>query len=245
MSFRLELRKLSYWHGENTILDSVDLTVPPEGVAIVGGRSGCGKSTLLEICAGLVRPSGGVVLWDDDDITGMSRYELFGRRKSMGYVFQGHALISNHSAFDNIALPLKCGLADLSSEIIEQRVRVLMGELGIDRGIEKRFPEALSAAQLKCVAVARALVTSPEFLILDEPFSGVDPVTANMIAGVLHKRWKSGGMSILMASHSFGAWPEHGARRFMLNGGRLESADEAFAKVRNLRHNQRYEHDAR
>jgi len=242
MSFRLELRKVSYWHGENTILDSVDLTVPSGGVAIVGGRSGSGKSTLLELCAGLIKPRGGSVLWDDEDITDASRYELYGRRRSMGYVFQGHALISNHSAFDNIALPLKCGGTDLGSDVIETRVRQLMDDLGISGGIEKRFPEALSAAQLKCVAVARALVNEPEFLILDEPFSGVDPVTANIIAGVLHGRWKTSGMTILMATHSLGAWPEHGARHFMLGGGRLEPAVQAFAKVRNLRQNQRYDH---
>jgi len=246
MSFKLELRNVSHRHGENTILDSVDLTVPSGEVAIVGGRSGCGKSTLLEICAGLTKPRGGAVLWDGDDITGMSRYDLYGRRRSMGYVFQGNALISNHSAFDNIALPLKCGGADLSPDTIETRVRTLMGELEISGDIEKRFPEALSATQLKCVAVARALVNEPEFLILDEPFSGIDPITAKMIAGVLQKRGQSGGMSILMATHTMGVWPEIAAQRFMLGGGRLETAAAAFAKVRNLKHNQRYGHyDAR
>jgi phospholipid/cholesterol/gamma-HCH transport system ATP-binding protein len=230
MSFRLELRKVSYRHGENTILDGADLTLPPGGAALFGGRSGCGKSTLLEICAGLIKPRGGAVLWEGDDITGMSRYELYGRRRSMGYVFQGHALISNHSAFDNIALPLKCGEADLGSEVIEKRVRSLMDELGIARAIEKRFPEALSAAQLKCVAVARALVSEPALLILDEPFSGIDPVTANMIADVLHGKWKRGGMSVLMAAHSSGAWPEHAAQRFILNDGRLEAADETLGR---------------
>jgi ABC-type transporter Mla maintaining outer membrane lipid asymmetry ATPase subunit MlaF len=240
MSFRLELRGVSFRHGENTILERVDLTVPPGGVAIFGGRSGCGKSTLLELCAGLIKPCGGAVLWDGDDITDASRYELYGRRRETGYVFQGHALIANHSAFDNIALPLKCGGADLSSEAIGARVRSLMRELDISIGVEKRFPEALSAAQLKLVAVARALIAEPRLLILDEPFSGIDPVTANLIAGVLHDKWKRGGMSILMAAHSLGAWPQHEAQRFMLKGGRLEPAHEAFAKVRNLRHNQRY-----
>jgi ABC-type sulfate/molybdate transport systems ATPase subunit len=226
-------------------LNGVDLTLPPGDVVIFGGRSGCGKSTLLELCAGLIKPGGGAILWDGDDITEASRYELYGRRREIGYVFQGHALIANHSAFDNIALPLKCGGADLSSEAIGARVRSLMRELNISRDVEKRFPEALSAAQLKCVAVARALIAEPRLLILDEPFSGIDPVTANLIAGVLHKTWKRDGMSILMAAHSFGAWPEHGARHFMLKGGRLESADEAFARVRSLRYNRRYDHGTR
>ncbi len=245
MSFNLELRKVSFWRGENTILDGVDLTLPPGSVAVFGGRSGGGKSTLLELCAGLAKPHGGAVLWNGDDITDMSRYDLYGRRKSMGYVFQGHALIANHSAFDNIALPLKCGGEDLDSDDIEKRVRSLMHKLGIGRDIEKRFPEALSVAQLRCVAVARALINEPALLILDEPFSGVDPVTTSMIVGVLHGYWKRGGVSVLMASHSLGAWPEHSAQRFMLNNGRLEPATEAFAKIRNLRHNQRYEHYAR
>ncbi|GBU21193.1 hypothetical protein R80B4_01082 [Fibrobacteres bacterium R8-0-B4] len=243
MSFRLELRNVSYRHGENTILNSVDLTVPPGGVAVAGGRGGCGKSKLLEICAGLVNPHGGAVLWDGDDITDMSKYWRYGRRRSMGYVFQGNALISNHTAFDNIELPLKCGGENLSAETRETRVRALMDELCISRDIEKRFPEALSAAQLKCVAVARALVNEPEFLILDEPFSGIDPVTARMIADVLRNRWKRGGMSILMATHTLGFWQDIPAQRYMLGGGRLERAAEASVKARNLKHDQRYGYD--
>jgi len=231
MSFDLELRNVSYRHGENTILDSIDLSLPSGGIVIFGGRSGCGKSTLLEICAGLIKPRYGAVLWNGEEITGMSRYELYGRRKSMGYVFQGHALISNHSAFDNIALPLKCGGTDLGSEAIVKRVRSIMDELHIDRGVEKRFPEALSAAQLKLVAVARALIGEPELLILDEPFGGIDPVSAKMIAGVIWGRWKRGSMSILMATHSLGVWSELGAQRFMLTDGRFEVAGEAAANA--------------
>jgi ABC-type methionine transport system ATPase subunit len=219
----------------------VDLSVPPGGVVVFGGRSGSGKSALLEICVGLHKPSSGAVLWDGDDITGLSRYELYARRKSVGYVFQSHALIANHTVFDNIALPLRCG-TDLGGEAIGKRVRALMEELEISRGVEKRFPEALSAAQLKCAAVARALVNGPSLLMLDEPLSGVDPATANIIVGALHRKWKAGGMSVVMSAHSLSAWPEWSAGRFMLKSGRLDSADEAFAKVRSLRHNQRYGH---
>jgi ABC-type sugar transport system ATPase subunit len=71
MSCKLELRSITLGHGENTILDSISLTVEPGGVLLFGGRSGCGKSSLLEICAGLVRPSAGSVLWDGDVISGM------------------------------------------------------------------------------------------------------------------------------------------------------------------------------
>jgi len=240
MSCNVELRGVSLRRGENTVLDRIDLTVAPGGVALFGGRSGEGKSTLLEICAGLLRPSGGSVLWDGDDITAMSKYELYARRKSVGYVFQVHALIANHSVFDNIALPIRCG-TDLSADRIREKVRAQMEELGISRSIEKKFPEALTVAELKSVAVARALINAPKLLMLDEPFSGVDPYTAGMIINVLHSRWKRDGMSVIMAAHSISAWPEWSAGRFMLKGGRLDRADEAFAKARDLRGNMRFD----
>jgi len=241
MSCNVELRGISLRRGENVILDGVNLTVAPGGVVVFGGRSGAGKSTLLEICAGLLKPSSGAVLWDGCDITAMSKYELYARRKPTGYVFQVHALIANHSVFDNIALPLKCG-ANLTGEQRKKRVWAQMEELGISRDIEKKFPEALTVAEHKSVAIARALINAPRLLMLDEPLSGVDPYTANTIVKVLHERWKRDRMSIIMASHSMSAWPDWSAGRFTLRDGRLERADETFAQARDLRFNQRYVH---
>ena len=241
MQNRLELRQVTLSHGENTILDHVDLTVPPGGVAVFGGRSGSGKSRLLEICAGLLSPQTGAVFWDGLDITGLSKYELYALRRSVGYVFQTNALIANHTVYDNIDLPLKCG-AEFSGEDRENRVRSLMDELEISQRVEKSYPEVLSAAQARCTAVARALVNDPSLLLLDEPLSGVDPTTAGVIMGVLQRKWRAagGGMSVVIAAHSLSAWPEWDAGRFMLDEGRLKPAETAFAKARNIRHNQRY-----
>ncbi|MCL2183146.1 MAG: ATP-binding cassette domain-containing protein [Chitinispirillia bacterium] len=218
----------------------MSLTVPPGGVVVLGGRSGSGKSTLLEICAGLLKPSDGRVAWDGAEVGRMSKYALYALRKSLGYVFQVHALIANHSVFDNIALPLRCGGRDLSGEQIKKRVWAQMEELGIGRDIEKKFPETLSAAQLRSVALARALVSDPKLLILDEPFSGVDPFTSTTIINVLRRRWAKSGMTVIMAAHSMSAWPEWEAGRYQLKDGRLESADEAFPAVRDLKYNQKF-----
>jgi ABC-type transporter Mla maintaining outer membrane lipid asymmetry ATPase subunit MlaF len=236
----MEIRGVSLRRGANIILDDVSFTLEPGGVIVFGGRSGHGKSALLEICAGLLKPSGGSVLWDGDDVTCMSKYELYGKRRSVGYVFQVHALISNHSVFDNIALPLRCG-TNLTGGQIRERVWSQMEELGISHEIEKKFPEALSTAQLRSVAIARALVNSPALLMLDEPLSGIDPFTANTVIKVLHERWKRDRMSVIMATHSLSAWPEWSAGRFMLRDGHFGPADEAFAPAaRELRFNQRY-----
>lgn len=234
MSYKLELRGVSFRRGENTILNNVSLTVAPGGVVVFGGRSGCGKSALLEICAGLLKPTSGRVLWNGEDVTDLSKYEFYGRRRMLGYVFQVPALIANHSVFDNIALPLKRG-GDLNAKQIRESVLSVMEELNISKDIEKQFPERLSTGQLKSVALARALISRPELLILDEPLSGIDPFTSNTIINVLHQRWVKDSISIIMAAHSVSAWPQWEAGRYHLRKGSLDSVDDAFAMALSLK----------
>ncbi|MDR0305532.1 MAG: ATP-binding cassette domain-containing protein [Chitinispirillales bacterium] len=221
---------MSFKHGKDTILDDVNLTVPPGGVVAFGGCSGQGKSALLEICAGLLKPDSGMVLWDGADISQWSKYLLYDKRKSLGYMFQVSALITNHSVFDNIALPLRCG-SDLKEAQVKKKVTRMMEELEIS-GIAKAFPETLSAAQLKTAALARALINDPKLLLLDEPLSGVDPVTANNIIDVLYKKWEKEGMSIVMASHSLSAWPQWQSGRFMLYDGCFAHAQESALETK-------------
>jgi len=234
MSYKLELQDVSFKNKGNTILSGVNLKAAPGDVVSFGGPSGGGKSALLEICAGLLKPSGGSVLWNGEDICGLSKYELYDRRKTVGYMFQTSALISNHSVFDNIALPLRCG-SGLREAVIKDKVARMMEELSIC-GTEKAFPEALSAAQLKCAALARALINEPELLLLDEPLSGVDPYAAQYIIDVLYKEWQKRKMCIIMASHSLSAWPQWSGGRFVLNSGSFERAEAQTleTKVQNL-----------
>jgi len=234
MSYKLELRDVSFNHKGNAVLNKVNLKAAPGDVISFGGSSGAGKSALLEICAGLLKPSSGSVLWDGEDICGWSKYELYDRRKTTGYMFQTSALISNHGVFDNIALPLRCG-SDLKEAVIKDKVARVMEELSIC-GTEKAFPEALSAAQLKRAALARALINEPSLLLLDEPLSGVDPQAAQYIIDALYKEWQNRNMCIIMASHSLSAWPQWSSGRFVINNGSLEKAGAQTleTRVRNL-----------
>lgn len=234
MSYKLELRNVSFKHKDETVLNGVNLKVEHGAVVTFGGSSGGGKSALLEICAGLLKPFGGNVLWDGGDICGWSKYELYNRRKTIGYMFQSGALISNHSVFDNIALPLRCG-SGLKEAVIKSRVALMMEKLSIC-GIEKAFPEALSAAQLKRAALARALINEPELLLLDEPLSGMDPLAAQNIIDVLYNEWQNKKMCVIMASHSLSAWPQWSGGRFVLNSGSFDKAGTQTleTKVENL-----------
>jgi ABC-type methionine transport system ATPase subunit len=205
------------------LLRKVSFTVKKGDVVIIGGKSGHGTSTLLELCVGLQMPKSGRVMWDDIDLKGLSLANLMNARQRIGYVFESCALISNFTAFDNIGLPLK-NMRGLAEPEIRQRVRVLMEELGLFN-IDTRYPEALSEWQGKATAVGRALINRPDMLFLDEPVSGLDPVTAQGILNVIEAHWKTEGFAIIMISHDLSLWPHIKALRLSLENGKLNALD--------------------
>ncbi len=211
-------------YGEKEILKDVNIIIERGDKIAFVGKNGEGKSTLLEICVGLKHPSSGRVLWDGQDISSFSRKVLLEKRQSTGYVFQIHALISNHSVFENIALPLRVrsGIADKE---IEKRVRKIMDEFCLEN-IDGFFPELLSAGQLKTVAVARALISEPDMLLLDEPLSGVDPFTARKIMNVIYEHQNRRKMSVIMVSHETDLWEGFLPVKKVLDKGRLVDSSE-------------------
>jgi ABC-type transporter Mla maintaining outer membrane lipid asymmetry ATPase subunit MlaF len=224
MPVKVELEGVSYSEGTEMLLRGVDLTVEPGETVTVCGRSGCGKSTFLEIAAGLKRPLHGRVLWNGDDITILSRKDLFAARHGIGYVFQQHALIANYSIFENIALPLRVQ-SELPEHEIRIRVNTIMEEVALFN-VDSCFPEALSVGQLKSATLARALVTDPELLFLDEPLSGLDPQTAAGIKAVLAEQQRIKRRTIITAGHDMEMWAGGPSRILFLEGGNLVSFEE-------------------
>jgi phospholipid/cholesterol/gamma-HCH transport system ATP-binding protein len=202
------------------VLREVSLTVRRGEIVIISGRSGCGKSLLLELCAGLIVPTSGRVLWDGRDIAALSKEELFRARQSMGYLFQVHALISNFTVIDNLALPLR-NRGGLDSAAIMKKVRAGMEDLMLSSAIDYRFPEALSSYERRAAALARALINDPVMLILDEPFSGLDPAAAERFCEVIERRWRERAMAVVMVSHDFPVLHHLQARRMVIEERKL------------------------
>lgn len=183
MTDALRVENVRFSFGGEPLLAGVSLSVATGGMLAIAGRSGCGKTTLLEICASLRQPQDGAVFWDGVELATLPRAEIMRKRQGIGYVFQKHALIHNFTVYDNVALPLRYH-RHMAEHDVRRAVRACMEELGL-HDVDKRFPNELSAAESRCAAIARAVVMGPSLLFLDEPTSGVDPVTAEAIARAL------------------------------------------------------------
>jgi phospholipid/cholesterol/gamma-HCH transport system ATP-binding protein len=162
--------------GPHHILRGLNLTIPRGATTVIIGRSGTGKSVTLKHIMGLLRCDSGQIFLGDDDLTQMSDAALRRVRNRFGIVFQHAALFDFMDVFENVAFPLR-EHTRLSRKQIAARVDELLGAVGL-RGSERKFPSELSGGMQKRVALARGLVRDPEFILYDEPTTGLDPILA-------------------------------------------------------------------
>ena len=171
----------------------------PRGrVSCVLGGSGSGKSTMLKLIGGLVRASAGRVLVDGDDVTTLSERALFRVRRKLGMMFQGGALLDSMTVFDNLALPLR--ERGEPEAAIADEVHDRLTAVGLD-DVDALLPGQLSGGMVKRVALARAIIQRPVILMVDEPFSGLDPISTRRIEGVLLEVNRKYGMTMVVVSH--------------------------------------------
>src|SRR5579862_721280 len=152
-------------------VDSLDLEVPEGKTMVLVGPSGCGKTTSLRMINRLIEPTEGTILLDGTDIRDRNPAQL---RRGIGYVIQQTGLFPHRTVEDNIAtVPVLTGL---SRKKARDRAAELLTLVGLDPALAKRYPHQLSGGQQQRVGVARALAADPPVLLMDEPFSAVDPV---------------------------------------------------------------------
>ncbi len=165
----LRFEDVSRRYGETLALDRVSLDVPPGKVLCLLGPSGCGKTTLLRIAAGVERPSAGRVLIDDQEVAGPNRF-VPPEKRGVGLMFQDFALFPHLTILDNVAFGLRSlTKAQARAEAHAALERVGLGQYAGD------YPHILSGGEQQRVALARAIAPRPGVLLMDEPFSGLDP----------------------------------------------------------------------
>ncbi|KRF47199.1 ABC transporter [Terrabacter sp. Soil810] len=205
-------------------LGGVDLTIRAGESLAVMGPSGSGKTTLLHVLAGILRPTGGQVLWRGRDIARMSdRERTVLRREDFGFVFQQGMLLPELPAIENVALPLMLGGTSRSEATA--RAAALFPPLGLS-GLEKRRPGELSGGQAQRVAIARALVARPGVVFADEPTGALDQTTSAEVMHHLTQLAAHTGASLVVVTHdqNVARWC-HGVVR--VRDGRIAAGSDA------------------
>jgi phospholipid/cholesterol/gamma-HCH transport system ATP-binding protein len=176
MENAIEVTGLVTHYGDREILKNISLSIPKGKTTVILGGSGCGKSTLLRHLIGLLKPTGGSIIINGKDITGMKESELNEIRKKFGMLFQGAALLNSLSIADNVALPVR-EHTRLEDSTIQIMVRMKLDLVGLS-GFGGFFPSQLSGGMKKRAGIARAMALDPDIIFFDEPSAGLDPVTA-------------------------------------------------------------------
>lgn len=179
-------------------LSDVSFSVDQGEYVAIMGESGSGKTTLLNILAALDKPSGGTVLLGGRDLSGISEREIAAfRRDNLGFVFQDFNLLDTFSLQDNIFLPLV--LAGKRYGEMARRLQPLAAQLGI-AGILHKYPYEVSGGQKQRAAVCRALITSPQLVLADEPTGALDQKTGHQVMDLFHELHDE-GRTIIMITH--------------------------------------------
>ncbi|MBU1637143.1 ABC transporter ATP-binding protein [bacterium] len=175
----IQIQNLQKNFGLKAVLRGVDLEIPTGQAVTIIGQSGSGKSVLLKHLVGLLEPDAGRVIIDGVDITNATRKDLYNSRMKIGVLFQGAALFDSMTVEENISLGLREHTLQKDGEISE-RVRQCLEMVSLP-GIEKLKPAELSGGMKKRVGLARAIALKPEYILYDEPTTGLDPITADSI----------------------------------------------------------------
>ena len=170
------------------VIESFNLRVAAGEFLAILGPSGCGKSTLLRMIAGLLEPSGGTI----------SLTPAAGHGQT-SFVFQDAHLLPWRTVLDNVALPLE--LMGVEKEARYRKARAVLAQVGLD-GVEGRYPAQLSGGMKMRVSMARAVVTGPRLLLLDEPFAALDEITRFRLDTQLRALWRERAMTVIFVTHS-------------------------------------------
>jgi len=180
------------------VLRGVDLEIPAGCLYGLIGPGASGKSVLLKMLTGLLRPDGGRVLIEGQDVHQLNELDLQKFRLKFGMLFQNNALFDYLTVGENIAFPLR-RLFQLSEEEIARKIADRLKVVSLP-GFEERLPSGLSGGQKKRVGVARATVSKAEIVLYDEPAAGLDPVTSQKIFDLLRAEQRSSGATVVMVS---------------------------------------------
>lgn len=195
----VEVKGVTFSRSNRRIFDDISLTVPRGKITAIMGPSGIGKTTLLRLIGGQIQPDRGEILFDGENVPGMSRSRLFTVRKRMSMLFQSGALFTDLNVFENVAYPLR-EHTRLPEPLLHSTVMMKLEAVGL-RGAAKLMPSELSGGMARRAALARAIALEPDMIMFDEPFVGQDPITMGVLVKLIDELNHSLGMTCIVVSH--------------------------------------------
>jgi phospholipid/cholesterol/gamma-HCH transport system ATP-binding protein len=217
---KIRIRALRKAFGPKVVLDGVDLEVADGESLVVIGGSGTGKSVLLKCVLGILTPDSGAIEVDGIELTALARREREEVMQKFGMLFQGAALFDSLPVWENVAFRLlqieRLGRAEARAKAIET-----LGMVGLGASVADLSPAELSGGMQKRVGLARAIAAQPEILFFDEPTTGLDPIMADVINGLIARLVRQLGATAISITHDLASARKIADRVAMIYKGRI------------------------
>ncbi len=218
----IEISGLQSFYNSRQVLYDITFSIPVSRVTVIMGISGCGKTTLFRHLSGLKRTAPGQISIDGRDLGSFSEENLMAYRRRIGVLFQSGALFNSLSLAENIGMPLNVH-TDLAPETIRIMTLMKLNMVGLS-DFSDFMPSQLSGGMKKRAGLARALIMDPEILFVDEPSSGLDPITAAGLDRLILSLQKTGGMTIVVVTHELESAFKIADRIVVMDEGRVLAA---------------------
>jgi len=225
----IKLTNVKKSFGEKKVLNGVNLEIRKGETLVIIGKSGCGKSVMLKLILGLLKPDSGEIVIEGQSIIGMKQKELYAIRKKFGFLFQGAALFDSMNVEENVGLGLRENKRFKDAEIakiVEEKLELV----GLP-GIQKMNPSDLSGGMKKRVSLARAIADNPEYILYDEPTTGLDPVMSDNIDELIRDLSSKLKVTSIIVTHDIFSVIEVAQQVVMMDNGIVYfsgSPDELF-----------------
>jgi len=212
---KLSAKGLTKIYNKRRVVNRIDLSILPGEVVGLLGPNGAGKTTTFYMIVGLIKPDGGEIFLDGEDI---SLYPMYQRaRKGLNYLPQEPSVFRKLTVEENILAILET--LDMQEEERKEKLQELLGELDLT-GLAKNYAYSLSGGERRRVEITRALVTSPKYILLDEPFAGIDPLAVADIQKII-KKLKNKGIGIIVSDHNVRETLSCCDRAYIVNEGEV------------------------
>ncbi len=234
----IEARNVSKAFGDHLVLNDLSVKFEPGKCNLIIGQSGSGKTVLMKCLVGLFEIDSGKVLYGDRVFSRMSFEEMKIIRQEIGMLFQGGALFDSMTVEENVMFPLSMFTNQTLSEKLD-RANFCLSRVKLENA-NKLYPAEISGGMKKRVAIARAIAMNPKYLFCDEPNSGLDPLTANVIDKLISEITQEYNMTTVINTHDMNSVIEIGDRISYIHKGQLwwEGDKESILKSDNAELNQ-------